>query len=113
MELGEDEMAFEAAQQAAQFSPNWADAHLTLGRVFMNSGRLEDARNSIEHALSLTMAHSNPLEMQEDQMSPATEIEADLEEVLRLIALQQQMIEAKASASSSKSEDSMQVDPKE
>ena len=95
LELGEDDMALEAAQQATQFSPDWADAHLTLGRVFVNNGLLQEAKISMEHALELAKRGSNPFQMQENEMSSTLQIETDLEEVLRLITLKEQMEEAK------------------
>lgn len=96
MEMREDDLALESAEQAVKFGDNWADAHLTLGRLYINIGELELAKSSIERALELGLAHSNPFRYPENQLTSIIEMEADLEEVLRLLTIQKQKEEAMA-----------------
>lgn len=94
MELGEDDMALECALQAISNAPTWTEAHLTLGRVYLNSGLLDQARVTFKNALQLAESRSNPFGAPEDHLILPSEVEQDLDETLRLIELKLQIEES-------------------
>lgn len=104
LEIGEDELALQAASQAVEFSGEWSDAHLTLGRVFLNLGLLNEAKEAMEHALVLINGDSDAHGRPWGENSSAMEIERELDEVSNLITLKAQREEA-AAASNAKPEE--------
>lgn len=94
LELGEDELALEAAAQAVEHAKDWSDAHLTLGRVYVNLGLLEEAKESMERSLILTKQASDENGRPWGENSSAMEVERELDEVANLIALRAQRAEA-------------------
>lgn len=94
MEMGEYELAREAALQATECAPNWSDAHFALGRVYFNLGMLEEARSSMVHALELARSHVDTHGRPLGASLAPTEIEAELDEVLQLLDLKQQMLDS-------------------
>lgn len=96
LEIGDDELALEAAAQAVEYANDWSDAHLTLGRVYINLGLLEEAKQSMEQSLALTKQSSDANGRPWGENSSAMEVERELDEVANLIALKSQRAEASA-----------------
>jgi Tfp pilus assembly protein PilF len=92
MEMGEYALALESALLAVENEKNWSDAHLTLGRVYLNIGELNHASNYMEQALLLTKQQSDEYGRPLMGNSSSMEVEAELDEVYLLIAIQQQNI---------------------
>lgn len=60
LELDEAEAAHSAAARAVNASPAWPVAHATLGRAFLNAGRIEFAVERLAHAVQLAALSTNP-----------------------------------------------------
>lgn len=88
LEMGEDEMALTAALNAVQLGPTWHDAFVTLSRVYLNTGELEESKKCLEMALKLSKQEesSSPFSSLETSSSPH-EIEEEMEYIIELINL--------------------------
>lgn len=94
--MGEDELALDAASRAVEFAELWSDGHLTLGRVLLNLGMLNEAKESMEKALLLTRRTSDANGRPYGQNSSEMEVERELDEVLNLITIKGQREESSA-----------------
>lgn len=101
MEMGEYSMALPEAQQAVELDEQWSDAHFTLGRVYVNLGELELAQTCMDAALKLVVQQSDRHGRPQGNNASQTEVEAELDEVIKLLQIRSQMSDAAANSKQS------------
>lgn len=102
MEMGEYDMALSEARQAVQLDENWSDAHFTLGRVYLNLGELQLAQHAMEAAIKLIIQRLDGQGRSQGNNASQNEVEAELDEVMKLLQIRSQMSEAASESKGSR-----------